>query len=110
MNVKVVSAKAAAKLLRWRVRTWCMLIWSAAIGYFAASILSSSSSDFMDDAFNDAFLVTLIVFVWPVGLVFIKIFALATTALVGWLREASERRRYWAELKAREAERKCLGD
>ena len=61
------------------------------------------------EAAENAAIVFLVIVAWPVGLALIWVAALGCASVRRWHREAPERRRYWAELKARDRRARTSG-
>lgn len=109
----MTKVSAVTRFVVQDVRAWAMLAWTGTIAAFIAELSSESpaptSNSFYGDlgasaaeAAENAAIVFLVIVAWPVGLALIWVAALGCASVRRWHREAPERRRYWAELKARD--------
>ena len=109
----MTKVSAGTRFVVRHMRAWAMLAWTGTIAAFIAELSSESPARTSDSFYGDvgaaaaeaagnAAIVFLVIVVWPVGLALILAAAVAWASLLRWHREAPERRRYWAELKARD--------
>ena len=100
MNAKIISRMA-------------MLAWTAVVAYLVFEVSrwpdsppsQSAYADFapdLDAAVRNLAIIVLLFVAWPLGLTLIRGVARGCVALKQWHREAPERRRYRATLKARD--------